>query len=206
MHKCTCAPICVVTIESLRPHNVLTLSFLILKNERKVGMPVSFVCLQGTHVGYFCSTFVATGMSNEHIDRAEQLLESSEATNANVSKAGEQLSEVTDGNINASEPERLQLLRDVHKSAAQAYHLQQLDTGVRLVYEATVLYNVVKHGESFHEQRRELGLLSMCGHSQDPVAAVQQRLASARHDASIDDPTARFVERLLRKAVEARIH
>jgi len=145
-------------------------------------------------------------MSSEHIDRAEQLLESSEATNANVCKAGEELSEVTDGNINASEPERLQLLRDVHKSAAQAYHLQQLDTGERVVYEATVLYNAVNHGESVHEQRRELGLLSICGHSQDPVAAVQQRLASAQHDASIDGATARFVERLLRKAVEARIH
>jgi len=145
-------------------------------------------------------------MSSEHVDRAVQLLESSEATNANVRKTGEQLSEVTDGNINASEPERLQLLRDVHKSAAQAYHLQQLDTGERLVYEATVLYNAVNHGESVHEQRRELGLLSMCGHSQDPVAAVQQRLASAQHDASIDGATARFVERLLRKAAEARIH
>jgi hypothetical protein len=53
-------------------------------------------------------------MSSEHIDRAEQLLESSEATNANVLKAGEELSEVTDGNINASKPERLQQLRDVH--------------------------------------------------------------------------------------------
>jgi hypothetical protein len=145
-------------------------------------------------------------MSSEHLDQAEQLLQSSKATNANVRKAGEQLSEVTDANINASEQERLQLLRDVHKSAVQAYHLQQLDTGERLVYEASVLYSAVKHGESVHEQRRELGLLSMCGHSQDPVASVQQRLASTQHEASIDGPTARFVERLLRKAVEARIH
>jgi len=145
-------------------------------------------------------------MSSEHLDQAEQLLQSSEATNANVCKAGEQLSEVTDANINASEQERLQLLRDVHKSAVQAYHLQQLDTGERLVYEASVLYSAARHEESVHEQRRELGLLSMCGLSQDPIAAVQQRLASAQHDNTIDGATSRFVERLLRKAIDALIY
>jgi len=145
-------------------------------------------------------------MSSEHLDRAEQLLQSSEATNANVRKAGEQLSEITDANINASEQERLQLLRDMQKSAVQAYHLQQLDAGERLVYEASVLYSAAKHGEGVHEQRRELGLLSMCGPSQELTTAVQQELASAQNDDIIENATARFVERPLRKAIDARIY
>ena len=45
----------------------------------------------------------------------------------------------------------------------------------------------------------------MCGQSHDPIAAVQQRLASAQHNDTISDATARFVQRLLRKVVEARI-
>ena len=60
---------------------------------------------------------------------------------------------MSDANVNASEQDRLQLLRDVHKSTLRAYHLQHLDTDERLRYESTVLYKAAKHSESIHELR-----------------------------------------------------
>ena len=60
---------------------------------------------------------------------------------------------MSDADVNAFEQDRLQLLRDVHKNAMHAYHLQHLDTDERLRYKSTVLYKAAKHGESIHELR-----------------------------------------------------
>jgi len=58
-------------------------------NTCHVSTAASLVSFHKTHPAEFCATFVATGVSSEHLDQAEQLLQSSEATNANVRTTGE---------------------------------------------------------------------------------------------------------------------
>ena len=92
-------------------------------------------------------------MSNKHLDRPERPLQSAEEINLNVRAASEEMSEVNDAEINASEQERLQLLRDGHNSAVHALQMQQFDTDERLVYKSTFLYKAAKHVESVYGLR-----------------------------------------------------